>query len=152
MNTLIQGQVNSYASTRGEVSGREADAQALLQCANQLRTALDDNGKDFLAYGNALRRNQKLWTMFQVALTEPENIVPDDLKNTLLSLSMYVDKVSFRAANSFAPEILKSLIDINITIATGLRAKPPEAAQPQQYTTSLPAATGEAPKSVTISA
>jgi flagellar protein FlaF len=107
---------------------RDADARALLSCAAGLRTALDAGLKND-AYGEAIRKNQHLWTIFQVSLTDPDNGLPKALKMTLLSLSRYVDRISFRAVQNFAPPLLTSLIDINRTIAAGLMKRPETTAQ-----------------------
>lgn len=104
---------------------REAEARALLNCANRLEVA---RAKDCSKheFGAAIRLNQKLWTVFQVSLCEPDNKLPRDLKILLLNLSRYVDKVSFRAISEGNPDLLRSLININRTIATGLAKKTEE--------------------------
>ena len=124
MSTSTKEMLGSYTShQQGQFSDREIDAQALLKCASYLKMALDDDGADFKGYGDAIRINQRLWTMFQVALCNPDNQLPRDLKTLLLNLSRYVDRVSFNAMTGFAPQILNSLIDINRMIATGLNKR-----------------------------
>ncbi len=125
MTTTTQEQSGAYAThQRQDEDGRETDKRALLSCAGRLKAALDDAGKDMQAYADAIRHNQRLWTIFQVALCDPENPLPRELKVTLLNLSRYIDRVSFRAITEFAPQLLNSLIDINRTIAAGLNKKP----------------------------
>ncbi|HEU0117439.1 MAG TPA: flagellar biosynthesis regulator FlaF [Alphaproteobacteria bacterium] len=134
MTANNQDKVGAYASNQqqeAELDGRETDKRALLNCAIRLKLALDDAGKDMATYVEAIRHNQRLWTIFQVALCDPENPLPRDLKVTLLNLSRYVDKVSFRAISSFAPNLLNSLIDINRIIANGLGKKTGQAAVQQ---------------------
>ncbi len=115
---------------RGQESSRQTDARALLSCASRLKAALDNGGADMAAYAQAIRHNQRLWTLFQVALCDPDNALPRDLKMTLLNLSRYVDRVSFRAVSAFAPQLLNSLIDINRMIAVGLNTKSSAEASP----------------------
>lgn len=125
MTTTTQEKLGTYAThQRSKEDSRETDARALLSCASRLRTALEDRGNDMKAYADAIRYNQRLWTIFQIALCDPDNSLPRDLKMTLLNLSRYVDRVSFRAVTAFAPQLLTSLIDINRMIATGLNVKP----------------------------
>jgi flagellar protein FlaF len=107
---------------RQSQSDREIEARALLSCANQLAAA--GEAGDFEVYSEALKRNQRLWTFFQVALCDPDNPLPRELKIILLNLSHYVDKVSFRAVAEFKPSLLADLIGINRHIAAGLSAKP----------------------------
>jgi flagellar protein FlaF len=127
MTTTTKEQYGAYANNAPKpdeaADGREIDRRALMNCAARLNTALLDQGKDMQAYADAIRHNQKLWTMFQVALCDPENALPRDLKMTLLNLSRYIDRVSFRAITAFAPQLLNSLIDIDKMIATGLAKK-----------------------------
>ena len=58
-----------------------------------------------------------------MALTDPQNPLPQDLKITLLNLSRYVDRASFRAIGKYAPDVIDSLININRLIAAGLSKK-----------------------------
>jgi len=108
---------------------REIDARALLTCASRLNSAKelmegDLKSKDNLkVYGEAVRNNQRLWTIFQVALSDPENPLPMPLKINLLTLSHYVDKTSFAAVGKYAPNLIDSLININRIIAAGLSKK-----------------------------
>jgi len=125
MTSTTQEKMGAYSThQRGKENSRQIDAHALLSCASRLKSALDAGSTDMAAYIQALRHNQRLWTVFQVALCDPDNALPRDLKMTLLNLSRYVDRVSFRAIGGFAPELLTSLIDINRMIAYGLSIKP----------------------------
>lgn len=141
MTNTAKEQYGAYASqtqqTPVDIDGRETDRRALMNCAARLNVALTDGGKDMKEYIEAIRHNQRLWTIFQVALCDPENPLPREAKGTLLNLSRYVDRVSFRAVTEFSPQLLNSLIDINRIIAKGLMPKkpltdnPPKAAQIQ---------------------
>jgi flagellar protein FlaF len=145
MSTTTKEQYGAYAANvpapTDDLDGRDIDRRALMNCASRLNVALSDGGKDMKEYADALRHNQKLWTIFQVALCDQENPLPRDLKMTLLSLSRYVDKVSFRALMEFSPQLLNSLIDINKTIAVGLAKK--------QSTTAYPASRATASQPLT---
>ncbi len=119
---------------------RETDARALLSCANKLFEAKELLGnnvksKKYLKiYGDAIRKNQRLWTLFQVAVTDPDNPLPDSLKVNILNLGRYVDKTSFSAVSKYAPDQIDSLVNINRIIAAGLSKQPPKeqgAAAPQ---------------------
>ena len=126
---MSQQLVNAYATHQQvQLDGREIDKNALLNCASRLKMAKDDGGKDMKMYQEAIRHNQHLLTIFQVALTDPSNELPNSLKVTLLRLSGYVDRVSFRAISEFMPQLIDSLIDINRIIATGLAKKQAQAA------------------------
>ena len=110
-------------------NSRDTDSRALAACSHRLdaaRKLMEQDGKsreNLKTYGDAIRHNQRLWTIFQVALCDPQNPLPQDLKITLLNLSRYIDKASFRAIGKYAPDIVASLIDINRLIAAGLSKK-----------------------------
>jgi flagellar protein FlaF len=148
-----QKNVNAYKNHQQvELDGREIDKRALLNCASKLKIALDDGGKDMKLYQEAIRHNQHLWTLFQVALTEPSNPLSQDLKLTLLRLSGYIDRVSFRAITEFLPDMINSLIDINRTIAVGLAKKPQQGQAQTQNPVAQGAPYAGAPVSVSTSA
>ncbi len=121
---------NQQAQVDSTGNSRDIDARALLACANRLNDAKtvmesDLNSKENLKlYCEAIRYNQRLWTIFQIALSDPENLLPDSLKLTLLNLSRYIDKTSFRAIGKYAPNLIDSLININRIIAAGLSKQP----------------------------
>ncbi len=111
------------AHQRNDETVRETEARALLSCASRLELACkpECGREDFVAH---VQHNQQLWTLFQVALCEPDNQLPRDLKALLLNISRYVDKASFAAIADGNAEILKGLISINRNIAAGLNALP----------------------------
>ncbi|MBV8060942.1 MAG: hypothetical protein JO126_09290 [Alphaproteobacteria bacterium] len=104
---------------------RDTDKMALLRCASKMREALDKGPSDMKGYVEAIQLNQRLWTIFQVALADPANPLSIELKNILLNLSRYVDKTSFRVITEFKPDLVESLISINRSLASGLAKEPP---------------------------
>jgi len=126
-------------------NSRDTDARALLSCAQKMNDAkslleVDPKSKENLRiYGEAIRFNQRLWTIFQVALSDSENPLPQPLKDTLLSLSRYVDKTSFRAIGKYMPDLIDSLISVDRIIAKGLSQQPSgEAVAPPPDTRDIP--------------
>ena len=150
--------VNAYGKSQKAQAvptgnSRDTDARALLACAYRLDGAatllkVDPKSRDHLrAYAEAIRHNQRLWTIFQVALSDPLNPLPENLKLILLNLSRYVDKTSFRAIGKYEAELVDSLININRIIAAGLSKQP----SGESYVP-LPVDTREIPTSLTTSA
>lgn len=122
-------QLSAYTATQKEgESLRAIEARALLNCASKLREAQEKEGNCDL-YIDAIKLNQRLWTIFQVSLCETDNPLPRDLKITLLNLSRFVDKVSLRALAEYNASLLSSMIDINRNIAAGLSVKNDAATQ-----------------------
>jgi flagellar protein FlaF len=106
------------------LDGRELEAMLLTRSATRLAVAQQRwNEPDHdTSLEEALRYNQKLWTVFQSELMEDGNTMPDEIKRNLLTLSLFIDKRTFEVMSYPAPEKLNILININQNIAAGLRA------------------------------
>ncbi len=114
------------AAQTNNMSGREIEAAALTRCAQLLSNCQnnwDAPNRDF-NLAEALRINQRLWSIFQGELTSADNPLPKKLKEDLLSLSIFIDKRIIQVMAYPDPEKLKILIDINLNIAAGLNEKP----------------------------
>lgn len=113
-------QHDTYKQNYGSTGSRETDMRALLKYAGLLHEALLDGGKNMEAYKEAIRENQRLWTIFQVAIVDPKSNLPQTLRQQLFTISRYIDRVSLKAIRNFNPDALVSLIGINRTLARGL--------------------------------
>ncbi len=116
-------------------SSRELEANALFRAARRLEACQQDwNSPERAALlGEALRNNQKLWTLFQSALAEPGNPLPAELKVNLLRLSAFIDRRTLEILAAPTPEKLQALIDIDRNVAAGLAQRPsaPSGQKPQ---------------------
>lgn len=107
-------------------SGRETEARVLSQAARKLKhcqenwKASDRQEK----LDEALKFNQRIWSIFQSELSDANNPLPDQLKANLLQLSAFIDKRIFETLAYPTPEKLTIIIEINQNIAAGLRGKP----------------------------
>jgi flagellar protein FlaF len=106
------------------LSGRELEASILSRSAARLSAVQKNwNAPDREELlDEALRYNQRLWTLFQAELLDEENTMPTEIKRDLLSLSAFVDKRTFDVIAHPVQEKLNILIDINRNIAAGLRS------------------------------
>jgi flagellar protein FlaF len=142
-NVNVYGR-NQKAHAEATASSRETDAQALLTCAWRLDDAkklMEGNPRskeNVKIYGEAIRTNQRIWTIFQIALSDTENPLPQNLKIILMNLSRYVDQTSFRAVGKYRPDLIDSLISINRTLAAGLSKKPAVDTPPPVDTRDIP--------------
>jgi len=105
----------------------EHAAQVLLAAQTLLVAKEMDNDEDFY---RALNYNQRIWTVLQAFAIE-ENSLPDQIKANLLSLSIFVDKQTFKAMSESDPTKLDVLININRQIAAGFRSIPPVEEEPE---------------------
>lgn len=116
----------AYAKIQRTTSSpRELEALALTHGAGKLMACRDnweaENRKELLK--DALRFNQRLWTIFQGSVGSSTSPLPKPLRLNLLRLSRYVDRQIFSIMTDPSPEKLTPLININLGIAAGLEKK-----------------------------
>jgi len=106
-------------------AGRDLEAHVLTRAARKLAEGVrqwqDGHGSGRENLSEALRNNQRLWTVFQSELADPDNPLPAEMKEYLLNLSLFVDKRTFEMMENPDPEKIKILIDINMNLAAGLQ-------------------------------
>ena len=124
---MSAAQLEAYKTAQKSVmSGREIEAMALTRAALQLKKCRnnwdpDDKNRERI---DSLEKNQKIWSILQGELAREDNPLPKQLREDLLSLSLFVDKRTFDIMAFPAPEKLDILININLNIAAGLRSNP----------------------------
>ena len=108
---------------RTTMSGRETEARVLSQAALKLKDCQDNwDAEDRNArLDEALKYNQRIWSIFQGELVKEDNPLPRQLKQDLLRLGAFIDKRIFETMAYPAPEKLTVVININQNIAAGLR-------------------------------
>lgn len=108
------------------MSGRDIEAAVLTKAAFKLKEcqtnweAVDRDDR----LEEALRFNQRVWSIFQAEIAKADNPLPEQLKLDLLSLSAFIDKRIIETMAYPSPEKLSIVIDINNNIAAGLRGAP----------------------------
>ncbi len=112
---------------KASMSGREVEARVLTQGALKLKACQDHWDTDDLdaMMDEALRYNQRIWSIFQAELTREDNPLPRQLRENLLNLSIFIDKRIFEVMAFPDREKLTAIININNNIAAGLRGVPP---------------------------
>jgi flagellar biosynthesis activator protein FlaF len=119
--------LEAYQSVeKATLSGRALEASVLERAAFLLQDVRENWGEADrdIKLDEALRFNQRLWTFFQSELLDMSNPLPSDLKTNLLNLSGFVDRRTLEVMAFPGSEKLKILIDINRSVATGLRENP----------------------------
>ena len=89
------------SSQRLGSAARDTEAQALLEAARRLDAAM--NGTDRDAYRAALRLNWRLWTIIQADVSSDGSPLPNDIRQNILSLSVFIDKRSNSAPTNDLP-------------------------------------------------
>jgi flagellar protein FlaF len=110
------------------MSGREVESTVLVKAAVALRDCIDnwDDPDRHQRLDEALRYNQLIWSIFQSELVKEDNPLPRELKEDILSLSVFIDKRIFEIMAYPDPQKLVAIININTNIAAGLRGIPLE--------------------------
>ncbi|MBD1547829.1 flagellar biosynthesis regulator FlaF [Roseibium aggregatum] len=107
------------------VSPRELEANLLMKAAAKLQLIKDEwDETSFAETDEALTYNRKLWTILVTSATSEESELPQEIKNNLASLAVFVFKHTVTLLADPAPEKLSVLISINRSIAEGLRTRP----------------------------
>ena len=138
---------NGYASRPSGDDPRNTEAWALGEASRRLALAarMDDKGE---ALREALRLNQRLWSIFQAALSEPDCPLPKDVRDNVLALSVMIDRHVMARLGDLDGSKIGPILDINRAIAEGLSAKPAQAAATASVAAPAPSqspAAGRAP-------
>jgi len=124
---VYQNVAAAYQAVEKEtISGRETEARVLTQAAIKLQNCQQNWGEKGheQRLEEALRYNQKIWSIFQAELSRDDNPLPKQLASNLLKLSIFIDRRIFDTIASPSPEKLDAVININRNIAAGLRETP----------------------------
>jgi flagellar protein FlaF len=111
--------------SRTTLSGRDVEAEVLTKGALKLRQCQESWEEDgrHAKLDDALKFNQRVWSVFQGELGREDNPLPKHLRRDLLRLSAFIDKRIFETMVYPSPEKLTAIIEINQNIAAGLRQR-----------------------------
>lgn len=132
----------TYANKPTSDNPRDVEAWALAEAARRLIDA-GRNPDNPEALRSALQLNQRLWTIFQAAMTEEDCGHPPEVRTNIAALSLLVDRETTARLVDLDGSKLETLVAINRSVASGLtmRAEAAEAAaQPGQPQPGQPAA------------
>jgi len=114
---------DAYSSTASATDQRALEGRILLKAAQRLedlakRLETEENVSR-TDIGEALTYNQKLWQLFVEDMINPNHLLPQEIKNNVASLAVFVFKRTHEVLCDTKPEKLKVLININRNIAAG---------------------------------
>jgi flagellar protein FlaF len=121
---MYENPLKAYQQTqKAGMTGREIEAHVLTKAALKFRECQDnwENGGSNGMLGEAIRYNQRIWSIFQGEMVDPNNPLPVKLREDILTLSRFIDKRCFDVLAFPKPENLDILIRINLNLAAGLR-------------------------------
>jgi len=96
----------------------EKEASTLLEKGMALSQAI--NAADDLALITALDDNLKLWVEIETSLKDAKNFLPDDIKDNLLKLSKFVERMTLSKGLKVTKSDVACLVNINVQICKGL--------------------------------
>jgi len=103
---------------------RITEGWALIEAARAMAEALQSGEPSDLEtrrqMREALRRNWRLWTIFQADLSAGRSDAPPEVRRNMMALCQFIDQRTVEALANPLPDILAVLIDINRNIAAGL--------------------------------
>ncbi len=108
------------------MSGREIEASVLTKAALKLKDCQNnwDAHDREERLDEALKFNQRIWSIFQGELAKEDNPLPKNMRVDVLRLSAFVDRRILETLAAPDPAKLGAVININNNIAAGLRGSP----------------------------
>jgi flagellar protein FlaF len=107
----------SYARTPLPGNPARTEAWALLEAARLMAAAKDKGREEILA---AVRKNWRLWTIFQVTLIDESCKLPAPVRGNLIGLANFIDRRVAQILADPDPNHLDVLIHINRQIGEGI--------------------------------
>ena len=134
---------NAYGSMAASVDPRALEGKILLKAA----TKLEDLARRLRAgetvrvveRGDILEYNQKLWQLFVGDTMNPDHPLPQDLKNNIATLGLFIFKRTLELLADTNPDKIQALVDINRNIAAGLMKKAQDSKAPSPAAKPAPA-------------
>jgi flagellar protein FlaF len=111
---------------KATMTGREAEAAVLTKAARKLKECQDnwDSPDRSERLQEALKFNQKIWSIFQGELLREDHPMPKKLRLDIIRLAAFIDRRIFETMAYPSSEKLNIVIDINNNLAAGLRGSP----------------------------
>ncbi len=105
-------------TTDEQIRDAENEAKLLMNFALALSKASTSSDENFKLL--ALDENLKLWVEIESSLKSAKNLLPQEIKDNLLKLSKYVERLTLSKGISMTKSDFDSLVNINMQISEGL--------------------------------
>ena len=124
---MYQNPLQAYKTIEQQtIPGRETEARVLTKAAVMLKSCQEnwEEPDRRQKLHDALRYNQRVWSIIQAELLDENNALPKKIKENILSLSAFIDKRIFDIMAFPKSGKIKIIVDINLNLAAGLRDAP----------------------------
>ncbi len=118
-------QAYQRTSARSE-DPRSTEYRLLGQVTRALIEIKDADAREIRKRAEALDWNRRVWSAFAADCASPDNGLPETLRASIISLSIYISKETSFAMRGEGD--IDTLIDLNRTIMQGLEPAAPQAA------------------------
>lgn len=105
-----------YQQTQITTSPRQAEYRLMTDVTRALMAA--QGGPRNEKYHHCVHWNLRMWLAFQEDVADDDNRLPDQLRAGIISLSLWVERETFKALRGEVE--LDDLIEINRTVMAGL--------------------------------
>ncbi|MBB3904543.1 flagellar protein FlaF [Methylobacterium brachythecii] len=103
---------------------REAEAAVLLKAAGRLQAFTTGEVTGSTELNEALMFNQRVWTILAGAVADPANPLPDDIRQNVTNIAIFVFRTIIDAMIEPAAHKLEALVSLNNHLAAGLQGSP----------------------------
>ncbi len=107
-------------TTEDQIKSAEEEANLLSGFAEALSKASTSNDEQLKLL--TLDENLKLWVGIETSLKSAKNLLPQEIKENLLKLSKYVERLTLSKGVAMSKTDFDSLANINLQISEGLLA------------------------------
>ena len=107
-------------TTEEQIKYAEDEAKLLLGYAQALSKASTSNNEQMKLL--TLDENLKLWVEIETSLKSAKNLLPQEIKENLLKLSQFVERITLSKGVSMSKSDFDCLANINMQISEGLLA------------------------------
>jgi flagellar protein FlaF len=121
----MQHAAKAYAKVATEMaSPRALEANLLLKAAAKLQSVHDTwNDKKPSTLEDAIQYNKRLWSVLLDSVVQDDNKLPQQVRDNLTRLGVYVMAETFSLMTKPKPDHLKKIIKVNRSLAAGLRGR-----------------------------
>ncbi len=101
-----------------QVKNAEQEAVILLNHAMAIANAANSQNESEIV--SVLDSNLKLWVEIETSLKSAKNLLPQDIKDNLLKLSKFVERLTLSKGSKMSKTDFDCLVNINMQISEGL--------------------------------
>lgn len=99
---------------------KNAETEAVILLNHAMAIARAATSQDELEIITVLDSNLKLWVEIETSLKSAKNLLPEDIKDNLLKLSKFVERLTLSKGSKMSKTDFDCLVNINMQISEGL--------------------------------